>query len=92
MCAMRCGRPAAPGPLPWGKIAPDGVADHGPTDRALRWTAHFDRYGYTVSYNPTKTVQESLQLPRSAAAGRWIAAAREAGYLGPPEGMGKAGG
>jgi transposase len=31
------------------------------------------------------------QLPRSTA-GRWIAAAREAGYLGPSEGMGKAGG
>lgn len=38
-----------------------------------------------------QAVQESLQLPRSTA-GRWIAAAREAGYLGPSEGMGKAGG
>jgi hypothetical protein len=76
---------------PWGKTALNGVAEHGPTDRALRWTAHFYRYGYAVSYNPTKAVQESLQLPRSTA-GRWIAAAREAGYLGPSEGMGKAGG
>jgi hypothetical protein len=52
---------------PWGKTAPDGVAEHGPTDRALRWTAHFYRYGYAVSCNSTKAVQESLQLPRSTA-------------------------
>ena len=76
---------------PWGKTAPDDVAEHGPTDRALRWTAHFYRYGYAVSYNPTKDVEEMLKLPRSTA-GRWIAASREAGYLGPSEGMGKAGG
>jgi DNA-binding transcriptional ArsR family regulator len=31
------------------------------------------------------------QLPRSTAS-RWIAAAREAGYLAPSEGIGKAGG
>jgi len=76
---------------PWGKTAPDDVAEHGPTDRALRWTAHFYRYGYAVSYNPTKEVEKMLKLPRSTA-GRWIAASREAGYLGPSEGMGKAGG
>jgi hypothetical protein len=76
---------------PWGKTAPDGVVEHGPTDRALRWTAHFYRYGYAVSYNPTKGVEEMLKLPRSTA-GRWIAAARKAGHLGPSEGMGKAGG
>ena len=52
---------------------------------------HFYRYGYAVSYNPTKDVEEMLKLPRSTA-GRWIAAAREAGYLGPSDGMGKAGG
>jgi hypothetical protein len=76
---------------PWGLTPPDDIADHGPTDRALRWTAHFYRYGFAVSYNPTKAVMESLKLPRSTA-GRWIAAAREAGYLSPSEGMGKAGG
>ena len=75
---------------PWGKIALDHVAEHGPTDLALRWTAHFYRYGYPVSYIPTKGVEEMLKLPRSTA-GRWIAAAREAGYLGHSEGMGKAG-
>jgi hypothetical protein len=76
---------------PWGKTAPDDVAEQGPTDRALRCTADFYCYGYAVSYNPTKGVEEMLILPRSTA-GRWIAAAREAGYLGPSEGMGKAGG
>jgi hypothetical protein len=75
---------------PWGKTAPDDVAEHGPTDRALRWTAHFYRYGYAVSYNPTKGVEEMLKLLPRSTAGRWIAAAREAGYLGPSEGMGKA--
>ena len=48
---------------PWGKTAPDDVAEHGPTDRALRWTAHFYRYGYAVSYNPTKEVEEMLSCP-----------------------------
>jgi hypothetical protein len=76
---------------PWGLTPPDDIADHGPTDRALRWVAHMYHYGYAVSYNATKAVVESLKLPRSTA-GRWIAAAREAGYLGPSEGTGKAGG
>jgi hypothetical protein len=76
---------------PWGLTPPDDVAEHGPTDRALRWVAHLYRYGYAVSYNPTKAVEETLKLPRSTA-GRWIAAARTAGYLAPSEGMGKAGG
>jgi hypothetical protein len=75
---------------PWGKTTPDGVAEHGPTDRALRCTAHFYRHGYALSHNSTKAVQESLPLPRSTV-GRGIAAALEAGYLGPSEGMGKAG-
>jgi hypothetical protein len=35
---------------PWGKTALNGVAEHGPTDRALRWTAHFYRYGYAVQH------------------------------------------
>jgi hypothetical protein len=76
---------------PWGLTPPDGITAGGPTDRALQWVAHVYRYGYAVSFNPTKAVQETLKLPRSTA-GRWIAAAREAGYLGPSEGMGKAGG
>jgi hypothetical protein len=76
---------------PWGLTVQEDVAAGGPTDRALRWIAHLYRYGYAVSYNPTKAVQELLTIPRSTA-GRWIAAAREAGYLGPSEAIGKAGG
>jgi hypothetical protein len=76
---------------PWGLTPPDDIAAGGPTDRALQWTAHAYHYGYAVSYNATKAVMESLKLPRSTA-GRWIAAAREAGYLGASAGMGKAGG
>jgi hypothetical protein len=76
---------------PWGLTVPEDVAAGGPTDRALQWVAHLYRYGYAVSYNPTKAVQELLTIPRSTA-GRWIAAAREAGYLGPSGAMGKAGG
>ena len=41
-------------------------------------------------HKPDKGIEEMLKLPRSTA-GRWIAAAREAGYLGHSEGMGKAG-
>jgi hypothetical protein len=73
-----------------GLVPPDGVTEHGPTDRALRWVAHFYRWGYAVSYGGTKAVEELLGLPRSTA-GRWVEMAREAGYLGPAEGPGKPG-
>ena len=75
---------------PWGRVPPDGITEHGPTDRALRWVAHFYRWGYAVSYGGTKAVEELLGLPRSTA-GRWVKLAREAGYLGPAEGPGRAG-
>ena len=75
---------------PWGRVPPDGVTEHGPTDRALRWVAHFYRWGYAVSYGGTKAVEELLGLSRSTA-GRWVKLAREAGYLGPAEGPGKPG-
>jgi len=76
---------------PWGYTVPDGLTDHGPTDRVLRWVAHFYRLGYATSFGATKSVQESLKVPRSTA-GRWISMARQKGYLGPAEGQGKAGG
>ena len=75
---------------PWGHAVPGGLTDGGPTDRVLRWVAHFYRWGYAVSYGATKSVEEALKVPRSTA-GRWIKLAREAGYLGPAEGPGKAG-
>jgi hypothetical protein len=76
---------------PWGLTAPDDLDVYGPTDRALQWTAHFYRLGYAVAHNPTKLVEQALGLPRSTV-GRWIAAARSVGHLGPSEGVGKAGG
>jgi hypothetical protein len=79
------------GQEPWGLNEPDDVTVYGPTDRALRWTAHFYRLGLAVEHNPTKLVEQALGLPRSTV-GRWIAAARLAGHLGPSEGVGKAGG
>ena len=75
---------------PWGLKPPADVAE-APTSRALRWTAHLYRFGLAVGSNPTKSVEERLGLPRSTA-GRWIAKARQAGYLGPSDGVGKAGG
>jgi hypothetical protein len=75
---------------PWGLKPPFDAAE-APTSRALRWTAHLYRFGFAVGSNPTKSVEERLGLPRSTA-GRWIAKARQAGYLGPSEGAGKAGG
>jgi hypothetical protein len=75
---------------PWGRSVAEEVIEHGPTDQALRWVAHLYRWGFAVSYGGTKAVEELLGLPRSTA-GRWVEMAREAGYLGPPEGPGKAG-
>jgi hypothetical protein len=81
--------PNPDGREPWGFVAPEGASKR-PNERALAWVSHLYRYGLAVSY-PTKTVEEGLKLPRSTAS-RWIAMAREAGYLGPSEGPGKAGG
>jgi hypothetical protein len=83
--------PNPDGKEPWGLKEPDDVTVYGPTDRALQWTAHFYRLGLAVEHNPTKLVEQALGLPRSTV-GRWIAAARSAGHLGPSEGVGKAGG
>ena len=75
---------------PWGFKPTDNVADAGPTDRALRWVGHIYRLNWMTAINPTKGVEEALGLPRSTT-GRWVNRAREAGYLGPAAGVGKAG-
>ena len=82
--------PNPDGREPWGLAAPEGASKR-PNERALMWVQHLYRYGLAVSYKPTRAVEEGLKLPRSTAS-RWIAMAREAGYLGPSEGPGKAGG
>jgi hypothetical protein len=78
------------GRVPWGKTAPDDVAEQVVNRSGAVVDGAFLPLRLCVSYNPTKGVEEMLKLTRSTA-GRWIAAAREAGYLGPSEGMGKAG-
>jgi hypothetical protein len=82
--------PNPDGREPWG-LKPLADVVEAPTSRALKWTAHLYRFGFAIRSNPTKTVEERLGIPRSTV-GRWIAKARQAGYLRPSEGVGKAGG
>lgn len=70
---------------------PENVTAHGPTDEALTWVARAYRLALLLDMPPTKEVEASIGLPRSTA-GRWVALARERGFLGPSEGAGKAGG
>jgi hypothetical protein len=82
--------PNPDGREPWGRQAPQGLAKQGPTDRALQWVAHIYQFAVAVGVGPTKAVEELIGLTRPTA-GRWIAAARRKGFLGPAE-IGKAGG
>jgi hypothetical protein len=82
--------PNPDGREPWGRQLPDGLAEEGPTDRALRWVAHIYRFAFAVGGPPTGWVEEAFGLTRPTA-GRWISAARQRGFLGPAE-VGKAGG
>lgn len=66
------------------------VARHGLDDESLRIVARIYRVAYLLGDAPTKRVETLLNLPRSTA-GRWIAAARERGYLSESRGPGKAG-
>lgn len=65
------------------------LRDNGPTAETLEWVAYLYRVALLRGDPPTQSVQESLDIPRSTA-GRWVAAARSAGLLGPTE-AGKAG-
>ncbi|MDQ3103705.1 MAG: hypothetical protein M3Q87_00505 [Actinomycetota bacterium] len=67
------------------------IQEAGPTTASLRWVAYLYRLGLVMGDPPTRTVEKALELPRSTA-GRWVALARERGFLGPAEGAGKAGG
>jgi hypothetical protein len=66
------------------------LVESGPTAETLDWVGYFYRLALLVGDPPTRTVEVLFQVPRSTA-GRWVAAAREHGYLGPAEGPGKAG-
>lgn len=69
---------------------PDNLAEHGPTREALEWVARIYRLAYAVGDTPKKAVESALDLS-PATAGRWVAKAREAGYLGAAPVPGKAG-
>jgi len=63
----------------------------GLNDETLRIVARIYRVAYLLGDAPTKTVQTMLDQPRSTV-GRWIAAARQRGFLSESRGAGKAGG
>jgi hypothetical protein len=93
--ALNTGEPviwAIPNPdnaEPWGLTPPKGLSKEGPTERALRWTAHLYRCALAVGLNPAVQIEKQLKLSHSTAA-RWIRLAREEDYLRPSEGPGRA--
>lgn len=73
-------------------LTPENVArmtKAGPTPETLYAVAFVYRRAVATSEPPTRAIEEAFQLSRSKA-GRWIALARDAGYLGKSEGAGKA--
>lgn len=64
---------------------------HGLDDTTLRIVARLYRIAYLFGDPPTKKVETMFELSR-ATAGRWVSAARKAGYLSEARGPGKAGG
>ncbi len=79
-------------PVTW--ITPETaerLREAGPTTESLRTVATLYRIALLTGQPPTTTVEKSLGLPRSTT-GRWVALARERGFLDVAEGPGKAGG
>ncbi|MDQ3326023.1 MAG: hypothetical protein M3529_09975 [Actinomycetota bacterium] len=66
------------------------VERHRMDDDTLRIVARIYRVAYLLGDPPTRKVEKLLDVPRSTA-GRWVAAARERGYLSEAPGPGKAG-
>lgn len=74
------------------EVTPELVAElvsEGPTDRTLGTVAYIYRYANAIGVPPAKLVDTTFQLSRSKG-GRWIALARQRGFLGPAEVPGKA--
>lgn len=69
----------------------ENVRAAGPVAATLEAVAYLYRLAVLMGEPPTKTVEQTLELPRSTA-GRWVALARKEGFLGAAEGPGKAGG
>jgi hypothetical protein len=67
------------------------LREQGPTRESLTWVARAYRLALVLGDPPTQAVERGLGLPRSTA-GRWVALARQEGFLGAAEGPGKAGG
>jgi hypothetical protein len=67
------------------------LRENGPRTETLEAVTYLYRLALLVGDPPTKVVETVLGVPRSTA-GRWVAAARKHGLLGPSEGSGKAGG
>lgn len=67
------------------------AVEAGPTDETLQLVAYVYRYANAIGQPPAKAVEHTFELSRSKT-GRWIALARERGFLGPSEGPGKAAG
>jgi len=78
-----CGTTGRPHPRRVERLRRDG-----PTDEALRWVAYLYRFALVMEEPPTATVERMLKLT----AARWVALARQRGFLGQSEGSGKAAG
>ncbi len=79
-------------PVTW--ITPETaerLREAGPTTESLHTVATLYRIALLTGQPPTTAVEKSLGLPRSTT-GRWVALARERGFLDVAEGPGKAGG
>lgn len=59
----------------------EGLAAEGPVDESLEYVAAIYRLAWMCHDDPTKAVRERFGIPRSTAA-RWVAKAREKGFLG----------
>lgn len=84
------------GDIEWGPptLTPDKavkIREAGPVADSLEWVAYIYRMALLMGESPTRAVEVTLGLPRSTA-GRWVASARDKGFLGPAETQGKAGG
>ena len=60
----------------------------GPRPNVLDFVAYVYRDALLTGAPPTKTIQDRLGVPRSTV-GRWVALARQAGYLGEAQGQGR---
>ena len=85
--ATRSGGEALPVPVGQGARS---YSKRGPVDDTLREVAAVYRLAYVAGEAPLKSVVSAFDIPRSTAS-RWVAAARDKGFLGASEGRGRAG-